>query len=225
MTMTIRLQNFPRIYRRENYGDGKNHNYTAFRQEIREDCQRRCVYCDAREEEIGGDAIFHIDHFRPQKYFPKLVDTPTNLVWACCRCNLLKRDNWPALGEGDDTTFKGEFGFIDPFTTDRAEYFAVNNTGELGPLKAPSRYLIERLALNRPFLRLSRQKRFVVLQTLNMLDQKEYDIRAKKYGAELRLGQCELESERAADIQELINAYYEYLLLIQDYRDKISLLI
>lgn len=169
--------------------------------------------------------MFHIDHFRPQKHFPHLENQATNLVWACCRCNLLKRDYWPALKLGEHETIDGLCGYIDPFEVDRNEYFQVTDNGELEGLKAPSKYLIERLALNRPFLRLNRLRRSMALRTWMRLEAKEYSVREKKYYAQKRLESCEDNSERAADLKELIDSYDDYLALIMDYREKIAFLL
>lgn len=154
---------FPPIARRQNYIKTQKGtyyaNYQKYKQEIREDCLGRCVYCDSHENETGGQESMQLDHFRPKKYpeFDTLKNDPNNLVWACCGCNRLKSSHWPALGTPD--TVKGVEGFIDPFQDNRREYFDILPNGELRPLKPPAKYKIRLLALNRPIKKRIREFR------------------------------------------------------------------
>ena len=110
---------FPTLSRRCEYSKTRSGGYYAdydrYRQEIREDCLGRCVYCDTHENETGGSESMELDHFRPQIYseFAQLSNDPHNLLWACRGCNRLKWHHWPALGT--EGTVNGEEGFIDPF--------------------------------------------------------------------------------------------------------------
>ena len=108
---------FPMLRRRKQYRtkrDGEHFaDYHRYRQEIREDCLGRCVYCDLHEHEFSGQKSMQLDHFRPEVKFPYLANDPHNLVWACGPCNRGKWNRWPAL-ETDDT-FVDDEGFIDPF--------------------------------------------------------------------------------------------------------------
>jgi hypothetical protein len=146
--------------------DGKFYSYAYFRQkfqiEIAEDCRERCVYCDTHENAFGGRECMEIDHFRPYTVvgFEHLEDDPTNFHHACPRCNRLKSDWWPSTAA--TASHDGDFGFIDPFQEDRADYFEVNPNGELLAKKGPAEYLIELLALNRPFLRRLREYRMFI---------------------------------------------------------------
>src|SRR5438093_993552 len=111
---------FPGLTRRATYArkdDGSYYRYERYRQEIREDCQLRCVYCDIHENECGGIESMHVDHFRPRVHFATLANDPNNLVWTCPGCNRLKSDNWPALGT--EESYVGDEGFIDPFVMAR----------------------------------------------------------------------------------------------------------
>ena len=154
---------FPPIARRQNYIRTQRGTYYAdyqtYRQEIREDCLGRCVYCDSHENETGGQESMQLDHFRPKKYpeFDTLKNDPNNLVWACCGCNRLKSSHWPALGTSN--TVSGVEGFIDPFQDNRRAYFDVLINGKLQPLKPPAEYKIRLLALNRPIKRRIREFR------------------------------------------------------------------
>lgn len=223
MVIQARLQDFPQLKRRQSYKNNAGHGYAVFKLEIREDCKNRCVYCDAHEDEIGGDGMFHLDHFRPQKYFPLLVSDPVNLLWVCCRCNLLKRDHWPAkIITGSNVTFIGEEGFIDPFLEDRNSFFCIDSSGKLIALQPPANFIIDRLALNRPFLRLNRRRRELVRLTLKQLEVMETTIIAKKRHFEDALQNNDIQNSEV--LQELLQMYELYLELVSNYRDTIELL-
>jgi 5-methylcytosine-specific restriction endonuclease McrA len=86
---------FPRLQRRSNYSvkrTGDFYEYSHYKQEIREDCLGRCVYCDSHENEVGGHECMELDHFKPKKYdeHKHLINHPSNLVWSCRGCNRLK---------------------------------------------------------------------------------------------------------------------------------------
>jgi uncharacterized protein (TIGR02646 family) len=162
---------FPEIIRRSEYKKTRNGTYYAdYREyliEISEDCKHRCVYCDAQLEEVGGEGM-HLDHFRPQKHFPELANTPENLVLACARCNQLKSDWWP---EKSGNSNNGQHGFIDPFDKDKSTYFEVDLKGEILAKRPPSAYIIELLSLNRVSrIRIRRQR--VLTHRANQLIEK-----------------------------------------------------
>lgn len=144
---------FPRLSRRKQYTKTRNGryyaDYTMYKQEIREDCLGRCVYCDSHENETGGAESMELDHFRPQKYaeFAHLTNDPHNLLLACRGCNRLKGPHWPALGT--EGTVNGDEGFIDPFAENRLNYFQVFRGGKIDSIKPPGNYIIKLLALNR----------------------------------------------------------------------------
>ena len=117
-----------------------------------------------------------LEHFRPQKYFSKLSNDPKNLVYSCSGCNNLKSDHWPILN-GDleiSVTDDGQ-GFLDPFVTNRKEYFYIKECGEIEEIKAPAKYMIILLALNRESRRKLRELRFEKIKVIEMLDKKIVD--------------------------------------------------
>ena len=165
---------FPKLKRREQYHtnkDGKYHaNYREYRQEIRQDCLGRCVYCDLHENEMRGQTVMEIDHFRPRGKFPELVNNPHNLVWSCASCNRQKLDHWPALGTND--TFVGNEGFIDPFEEHRSDYFKVRSDGSIIPLKPPAEYMEKLLVLNDSTPQTKRKLRYQAHKLIPMLERK-----------------------------------------------------
>lgn len=165
--MVINLGFFPLLSRRKSYN--VQTNYNGYRQEIREDCQYRCVYCDGHEIEIGGERIMTLDHFRPKRCYPQLENDPNNLLLSCRTCNELKGHDWPAYGKKG--TIDGEAGYIDPFELDRNDYFYVEVDGNLSPKKHPATYIIYTLDLNRRFLRRIRVLRATLSKSLPKFDE------------------------------------------------------
>ncbi len=158
---------FPILTRRPTYPrkpDGTHYDYTFYRQHIAEDCQRRCVYCDATEDDVGGPEAMQVDHFRPGSFneFSHLFNDPLNLHYGCGRCNLWKSNKWPA--RGTPHTHDGTDGFLDPFVDDRLAYFSVDATGRIYPLQPPAHYIVRLLHLEREFLRRLREKRLLLAE-------------------------------------------------------------
>ena len=153
---------FPRLERQDSYPlrpDGDFYAYASYREHVANDCQHRCVYCDARADDVGGTEAMQLDHFRPESFeeFGALINDPRNLHYACGRCNLLKSNHWPA--RGTDATHNGRDGFVDPFADDRLKYFEIAVNGEIRALKSPAHYMIRLLRMDREFLRKLRELR------------------------------------------------------------------
>jgi len=167
---------FPKISRRVNYKRARHGGYYSgyheYFEEIAEDCQRRCVYCDVILEEIGGEGM-HLDHFRPQKSFPELNNSPLNLVLACAKCNQLKSDWFPEQNEIDTGQ---ACGFVDHFEVDRLEYFNVDELGRVVGLRPPANYMIELLCLNRDSRRAIRRVRAVKRLAFDVMAQIEAEL-------------------------------------------------
>ena len=165
---------FPKLRRREQYHtkrDGEYYaNYKKYRQEIRQDCLGRCVYCDLHENEMRGQAVMEIDHFRPRGKFPELANNPHNLVWSCASCNGNKSNHWPALGTND--TFVDNKGFIDPFEENRSDYFKVQSDGFIIPLKPPAGYIVEQLVLNDNTPTIKRKLRYQAHKLIPILERR-----------------------------------------------------
>ena len=159
---------YPKISRRNQYCSphgrgGVFSDYRKYANEIAEDCNNRCVYCDATtSENLGGDA-FQLDHFRPQRHFPHLECDPKNLVLACAACNRFKSDHWPAGKDADDT-FIANAGFLDPFKDDRLEYFQIESNGQISSKRDPAAYMVRLLHLDRPARNNLRRRRILFEQ-------------------------------------------------------------
>ncbi|MFT5308961.1 MAG: hypothetical protein ACI96V_002125 [Thalassolituus oleivorans] len=123
---------------------------------IAEDCQNRCVYCDAHIDECGGEP-FSLDHFRPRDVFEKkfggiLTIHPFNLYLSCQKCNVLKTNDWKGCVNSEDgETYISGKGYIDRFKSNIFDYLRVNDEGEVVCVNdnGPAKYMIGRLLLNR----------------------------------------------------------------------------
>jgi len=206
---------FPCLKRRTAYrknANGQYYAYGQYKQEIREDCLGRCVYCDVHENENGGQDSMNLDHFRPKKYeeHEQLINDPNNLVWSCSGCNRLKSDRWPALGTS--ATYVGSEGFVDPFSEDRLEYFVILEDGEIRSKKAPADYIIQVLALNRVSRKRLRELRILTKNLLGGLDSQISKLRDCSENLE-SLEELKSELEGVADSIEIVRKQLEVRLL------------
>ncbi|MEE4235019.1 HNH endonuclease [Pseudomonas viridiflava] len=163
---------YPLLARRQNYSKKTDGNYyTDYRhyfKEIKEDCQERCVYCDALLSE-HGDEGFHIDHFRPYAHFIDLKSDPNNLVLACSKCNIWKSKNWPAnMYYHVHASHDGTTGFIDPFQEPLSNYFRVDVSGHLLTKGTVAKYMLELLHLNRESRIQLRRKRVIIYKAMQL---------------------------------------------------------
>jgi hypothetical protein len=139
---------FPQVARSvyEKKETGAYYHYRHYHEVISSDCKRRCVYCDISLSENGHEGL-HLDHFRPQDMFPGLKNDPNNLVTSCSKCNGKKLNHWPM--SVSDPSHNDLFGFLDPFSCNRADFFSVQPDGNLFAIKGPAPYIIRLLDLNR----------------------------------------------------------------------------
>lgn len=127
-----------------------NGTYTDWKEQIANDCFKQCVYCAINEAPWGGIDHYHIDHFRPKSIeeFKALLNIITNLYYCCPICNRFKQDDWP--NEPDDLD---QICYPDPSDNDYNTLFSMDRGNyTLTGLYVASKYLVNRLYLNRPQL-------------------------------------------------------------------------
>ena len=135
---------------------------------ISKDCQFRCVYCDARIDECGGER-FSLDHFRPMDVFSNkfggvLKIHPFNLHLSCQKCNVLKTNDWKGcINTIDGVTFKTGLGYVDRFKENISKYISVNDDGVVISIDSngPGDYMVRKLLLNRTNRVYIRKRRIV----------------------------------------------------------------
>jgi len=79
----------PRAHRR--HGPQGYANYVDYRPWLRDDFLFRCAYCLKREQWGQVSFEYDIDHFEPRSLRPDLALSYDNLLYACRRCNGVKR--------------------------------------------------------------------------------------------------------------------------------------
>jgi len=146
------------VYSKKN--NGSNYAYGHYYEEIAKDSKNRCVYCDAKVQELGGDN-FQLDHFRPKEQFPDLKNEPNNLVLSCPKCNRLKSSHWPIDVSEDNRSHDRAIGFIEPFIESSADYYQIDSNGEISAKKGPANYQIKLLKLDRISRTLLRKRRIL----------------------------------------------------------------
>lgn len=125
----------PRKQRR--HGPSGYASYGSYRPWLRDEFDFRCVYCLKRETwgQVTGE--FDLDHFEPQSLNPRRRLDYLNLVYACRRCNSVKRDQ--TVG--------------DPFNLLRSENVGALPDGSLHATDTETRRLLRQLDLNSPRLK------------------------------------------------------------------------
>ncbi|HEJ0091578.1 TPA: hypothetical protein SLO30_003322 [Morganella morganii] len=153
---------------------------------ISKDCKFRCVYCDARIDECGGEP-FSLDHFRPMDVFLDKFDGilkihPFNLHLSCQKCNVLKTNDWKGCKDKiDGATYISRLGYIDRFREDINKYIKVDGNGLVISINSngPGDYMIRKMLLNRTnrvYLRKRRVVKEKASRILKLLLQKQNDI-------------------------------------------------
>lgn len=134
----------------------KTGKWNDWKEQIASDCGNQCIYCAIPEADYGGIDNFHVEHFRPKSVaaFKSLINTITNLYLACAICNRFKSNDWP----NDPDAKLSIPSYPDPEVVDYDTLFNCDDKRFLltGRFIA-SKYVVERLYLNRPqLLRLRR---------------------------------------------------------------------
>lgn len=141
--------------------------YTDWKQQISDDCFNQCVYCSIHENPWGGIDHYHIDHFRPHSKFPALKHTITNLYHACPVCNRFKSDDWP--NEPDDLT---QICYPDPAVHNYIDLYEMDlSTFHLTGRYPASKYLVNRLFLNRAQLIYERREAVLKIKAQSLIDE------------------------------------------------------
>ena len=115
-------------------------SYESYRPWLRDEFDFRCLYCLKRETWGHVTGEFDLDHFEPQSVNPLRRLDYLNLVYACRRCNSVKRDQ--TVG--------------DPFNLLHSGNVAVRLDGSLQASDPETRRLILQLDLNSPRLKMWR---------------------------------------------------------------------
>ena len=94
--------------------------YNDYRHYLRRDFLYSCAYCTIAESEASA-IKFTIDHYEPKNARADLINTYSNLMYACNSCNLYKGDRVPS-----DTARAAGIRYFRPDTDRRSEHFNLN---------------------------------------------------------------------------------------------------
>lgn len=143
----------------------KTGGYADWKQLIAITCGNSCVYCGIDDATYGGLDNFHVEHYRPKSRFVKLKNSIENLYLACAICNRFKGDDWP----NEPSPSHDVVAYPDPIFVDYNSLFYIERgTCIISGVNIASRYVVERLYLNRP--QLIRERRLSAsLQRLDTL--------------------------------------------------------
>jgi len=134
--------------------DKKYQDYHKYKPYLLRDFNNRCCYCNLSQDTIT--TYFQIDHFIPRRVFEGKRDELDcqydNLILACPKCNLEKRDQY----KGDIADFKiiNEL-FYNPDEIDFNDIFYRNELGGIDSDDLKGREIIKLVKLYRPLHNLS----------------------------------------------------------------------
>lgn len=128
--------------------------YHDWKSILAEEASYQCVYCAIHEGSFGGTRNFHVEHYRPKSKFGELENDIMNLFYACAICNTFKGDDWPSEPLQDFSNPS----YPDPSETNYNDlFFSITVKGEIQGRYIASKYLAEKLYLNRPQLIIERR--------------------------------------------------------------------
>lgn len=158
---------------KENAIQPQTGTYGDWKIQLAEEASHQCVYCAIPDAAMGGIRNFHVEHYRPKSRFPALENIYTNLFYACPVCNTFKSNDWPAEPDFETRCYP------DPSVNDYRQLFIIDlQSGEIHGNVVASRYMVEKIHLNRGQLILERRLQTILskARTLrgdvqNLLDQ------------------------------------------------------
>lgn len=83
---------YPNIRHCLHHGPSGYQNHRYYKPWLRDEFTFRCIYCLRREQWLGGDSHFSVEHAIPQSVAPHLALEYDNLRYACSRCNSIRQD-------------------------------------------------------------------------------------------------------------------------------------
>jgi 5-methylcytosine-specific restriction endonuclease McrA len=147
---------------KENTAQPSTGSYRDWKAILAEEGFHQCVYCAIHEVSFGGIRNFHVEHYRPKSKFEHLTNDIRNLFYACSVCNTFKSNDWPS----EPVTDHWVQAYPNPSTVDYTELFVVELTsGVVDGRYVASRYMIEKLHLNRSQLIVERRFHHLLLRS------------------------------------------------------------
>jgi len=174
----------------------------GYRPHLRPLFRCRCAYCLMPDDRLGGEEGMTVDHFKPQRRYPALRLSWSNLYYACSICNSHYKKDCPTPEE----EARGE-RFVDPCKEDPDEHFRLVRDPDTGdrcrvhPLSPTAQYVIFRLKLN---------ARKSLRDFWRLLDQEESRLLGRQNEIRQRLEDCWQTIRRCGSSQELQGLRTDY---------------
>lgn len=133
--------------------------YSDWKEQIARECFYQCIYCSINEAQFGGIDHYHIEHYKPKSIprFKCLENDICNLFYSCPICNRFKSYDWP--NDADDLDI---VCYPDPSKHNYSELFGISsNDYKISGAYLSTKYMTERLYLNRPQLLYERRETFL----------------------------------------------------------------
>lgn len=133
--------------------------YSDWKEQIAKECYFQCIYCSINEAQFGGIDHYHIEHYKPKSIprFKALENDICNLFYSCPICNRFKSNDWP--NDADDLNV---VCYPNPSEFDYSELFSINSDDyKVNGEYISTKYMTERLYLNRPQLLYERREAFL----------------------------------------------------------------
>lgn len=138
----------------------KNYKARGVKEYLQKESSYQCVYCALKDNVLGGIDHYHVEHYKPKgdSRFKHLINEYRNLFYSCPICNRFKGNDWPA----NPVKNHSKPAYPNPSVVDYNDIFDVDiETGEIKGNYSASKYMEERLYLNRPHLLLERKRAFL----------------------------------------------------------------
>ena len=133
--------------------------YHDWKEQLALEGHHQCVYCAIHENLMGGIRNFHVEHYRPRKWFKAQENDYLNLYYACPICNTFKGSDWPNEPQNDHSIA----AYPNPSEVDYNVLFKPGAIeGYIEGINIAATYIQEKLYLNRPQLVIQRRIDFIL---------------------------------------------------------------
>jgi hypothetical protein len=138
--------------------------YRDCKEDLSKEAEHSCVYCCIHESRFGGIRNFHVEHYKPKSKYKTLTNKYSNLFYSCSICNCFKGNDWP---NEPDEIYEIPF-YPNPLVVNYSDFIEVDlESGMVKGMKKTTKYLIEKLYLNRPQL-VNERKFFGLMKRMKM---------------------------------------------------------
>lgn len=115
------------------------------KEDLRNDFNKCCAYCNDHDAYAGGKDNYHIEHFVPKSKFSEYKNKYSNLLYSCPYCNRAKSNKWvtddPAVSHNDVD------GFVNPCSDDYDKHLARDLSGKIMALTSVGQYMYKEMKL------------------------------------------------------------------------------